>query len=127
MKRLNQELCRKHQENRRSTSKGWAIKPTGGIKSVMMVVVLIVGFFIAGCGEKAPSVDTTPFEDSIATYLSSKSMDMKVSKFKDIKVDGDTATGTCSMIHKTVRSPAVQWGFTFTKSDGKWSVTNCKQ
>ena len=120
MKRLNHE-------NRRSTSKGWAIKSTSGIKSVMMVVVLVVGFFIAGCGEKAPSVDTTPFEESIATYLSNKSMDMKVSKFKDIKVDGDTATGTCSMKHQSGMGPAVQWGFTFTKNDGKWGVTNCKQ
>ena len=94
-----------------------------------MAVIFMAGFVmvVAGCGEKAPTVDTSPFEKSITQYLANKNMDMKVSKFKDIKVTGDQATATCSMKHKTLPTPAVQWGFTFKKEDDVWKVSACKQ
>jgi len=93
----------------------------------MAVMFMAVAVFIAGCGEKAPTIDTAPFEKSITEYLASKSMDMKVSKFKDIKVNGNQANATCSMKHKSLPGPAVQWGFTFTKEDDTWKVSACKQ
>ena len=90
-----------------------------------MAAILMAGVvMISGCGEKGPSVDTTPFEKSISQYLSNKNMDMKVSGFKDVKVDGNQATATCSLKHKSLPGPAVRWDFNFKKEDGTWTVTS---
>ena len=93
----------------------------------MAAIMIAITVLLTACGEKAPSVDTTPFEKSITEYLANKNMDMKVSKFKDIKVNGDQATATCSMKHSAGLGPAVQWGFTFKKEDDAWTVSAHKQ
>ena len=94
-----------------------------------MAAIFMAGFVtvVTGCGEKGPSVDTAPFEQSITQYLADKKMDMKVSSFKNIKVDGNQATATCSLKHKTLPGPAVQWDFTFKKEGDTWSVSSHKQ
>jgi hypothetical protein len=93
----------------------------------MAAMFMAVIVFVAGCGEKAPSVDTSPFQESITEYLANKNMDMKVSKFKNIKVNANQATATCSMKHVSGMGPAVQWDFTFTKAGDTWTVSACKQ
>ncbi len=93
----------------------------------MAAMMLAVTVFLTACGEKTPSVDTTPFEKSITEYLAKKNMEMKVSSFKDIKVNGDQATATCSLKHSAGLGPAVQWGFTFKKEGDTWIVSAHKQ
>lgn len=93
----------------------------------LMVAILLAGLvLVSGCGEKGPSVDTAPFEKTISKYLSDKQMELKVLKFKNIKVEGDTATATCSLKHKTLPTPAVQWDFAFKKEGDSWVVTSHK-
>ena len=90
---------------------------------------LLIGcsiLFSGGCGKKEPAVDTAPLEKGIAQFLENKHMEMKVLNFKDVKVNGDTATATCSLKHKTLPSPAVWWKFSFKKENGKWVVNGCK-
>ncbi len=90
-----------------------------------LMVVGIIG--LSGCGSSEPTVDTIPFEKAVSTFLSAKQMDMKVSKFKEINVEGDKATAKCAM--KAVAGPniTVSWSFTFEKKDGAWIVTDYKQ
>lgn len=93
----------------------------------LMAAVLMAGVVIVtACGQKGPSVDTAPFEKSITQYLSEKHMELKVSSFKDIKVEGDQATATCSLKHKTLPTPAVRWDFNFKKDGDTWIVTSHK-
>ena len=96
-------------------------------KAICLMVLFTVTSFLAGCGNSEPQVDTTPFEKPIATYLSQKSMDMKVSTFKDVKIEGDKATAKCSMKAAAGIGPAVRWEFNFEKKDGVWKVTGHKQ
>lgn len=93
----------------------------------LLMAVMVSGvLLISGCGKKGPSVDTAPFEKSITQYLADKQMDLKVSGFKDIKVDGDQATATCSLKHKSLPTPAVRWDFNFKKEGDTWTVTSHK-
>ena len=81
---------------------------------------------IAGCGDKGTNVDTVPFEQSITHYLANKKMDMKVSGFKNVKVEGDQATATCSLKHISLPGPAVRWDFNFKKDGDTWTVVSHK-
>lgn len=93
----------------------------------ILAAVLMAGvLMVSGCGEKGPSVDTAPFQAAITEYLGNKNMEMKVSSFKDIKVNANQATATCSLKHKSLPGPAVQWDFTFTKSGDTWTVNSHK-
>ena len=80
----------------------------------------------AGCGDAAgkTSVDSAPFDKAIAEYLSERHMDMKVSKFKDVKVDGAAATARCAMKASEVQyGVSVEWTFSLEKlDDGRWKV-----
>ena len=88
---------------------------------------LLIGCCIlfSGCGTKKPAVDTAQLEKGISQFLENKHMEMKVVNFKDVKANGDTATATCSLKHKTLPSPAVWWKFSFKKKNGKWVVNGC--
>jgi hypothetical protein len=98
-----------------------------GSKVLLSAVLIGLVMFISACGEKPLDVDTAPFEKSITTFLAAKQMDMKVNKFKAIKIEGDTANATCSMKSQTGIGPAVVWKFTFKKENNAWSVSNLKQ
>ena len=92
--------------------------------------MLIISVVFIGCGKSGSDIDTAPFEKAVAAYLSNKHMDMKVSKFRKITVDGDSAEAECSMKEASGMSAgiAVQWGFTFSKqADGSWKVSQCRQ
>lgn len=93
----------------------------------LAVLLMAAVVMISGCGEKGPSVNTAPFEEAITEYLSQKNMDMKVSNFKNIKVNANQATATCSLKHKSLPGPAVQWDFNFTKAGDTWTVSSHKQ
>ena len=93
-------------------------------------MILLTMLFYSGCGKpKVPAIDTAPFEQAIKKYLAAKQMDMKVSKFREIKVDGNKASAECSMkaASDIAAGPAVCWSFTFEKKDGTWRVTGLKQ
>ena len=96
-------------------------------KVLLSFALLGVVLFLSSCGEKKLDVDTAPFEKSITTFLAAKQMDMKVNKFKDIKVEGDTATATCSMKSQMGIGPAVVWDFKFSKKNDVWLVSDLKQ
>ena len=95
--------------------------------SIVAVILLAAVVMFSGCGEKGPGVNTAPFEEAITEYLAQKNMDMKVSNFKDIKVNDNQATATCSLKHKSLPGPAVQWSFTFTRAGDTWTVSSHKQ
>ena len=92
----------------------------------LFVVFGLVGFL--GCAKKVPVVDTTPFEKAIHTFLREKSMGLKVSAFKELKVDGNSAEATVLLEHaEGMVGPKVRWQFWFAKDKGVWQVTRYKQ
>ena len=96
----------------------------------MFCGMLIMSVILSGCGKSGSDINTAPFEKAVAAYLSQKHMDMKVSKFRKININGDSAVAECSMKEASGMSAgiAVQWDFTFSKQDdGSWKVSQCKQ
>jgi len=96
-------------------------------KSIILSIAIMGILALSACGKQEPTIDTAPFEASVVKYLNNKHMEMKVSKMKNIKITDNQATATCSMKHKTLPGPAVQWKFTFTKKNKEWEVSNCKR
>jgi hypothetical protein len=91
-----------------------------------IVLVMLLGWSLAGCGGQAESqVDPKPFESAIAKYLEQGNMAMKVKEIKTgPTVDGQTATLTASLTHAELEGPSVTWTFTFEKTpDDTWKVT----
>ena len=88
------------------------------------ILVLTVAL-LAGCGGKVSEVsaDTAPFEQAVAAYCESKSMDMKVVEFKSLDIEGDKATAVCSMTEKSdMYNIKVRWRFEFAKEGDAWRV-----
>ncbi len=79
---------------------------------------------LSSCGKKEISEDITPFEKAITSRLASEQMGMKVNKFRDLKIEGDTANATCSMKSQTGLGPAVTWKFQFKKDGSDWKVSD---
>jgi hypothetical protein len=98
-------------------------KQTTVLASVSAILVCCV---LVGCGEPEVTVDSTPFEEAIATYLDRGNMAMAVKEIKKgPTVEGDTATLTASLTHAELGGPAVTWDFRFEKDpDGSWKVTS---
>ena len=92
--------------------------------------LVLLTFPVGGCGGSAEksSADSAPFEKAIDAYLEKGHMDMKVSRFKNLKVDGDKATAVWSMKDAGgVYAMAVEWTFSFEKKDGGWIVSEVKK
>ena len=96
-------------------------------KTIILSIAIMAILVLNACGKQAPTIDTAPFEASIVKYLDNKHMEMKVSKITNIKITKNQATAKCSMKHKTLPGPSVQWKFSFTKNNDEWKVSNCKQ
>ena len=92
-------------------------------KVITVCMMVLSVFILSSCGKKEITEDITPFEKAITSRLASEHMDMKVSKFRDIKIEGDTAKATCSMKSQTGLGPAVTWQFHFKKDGKDWKVT----
>jgi hypothetical protein len=90
-----------------------------------VIVVAMAALAPWGCGGKAVTQDTTAFETAIANYLRSKHMDMKVTEFRSLDVEGDAATAVCKMELKEdiYGGVGVRWEFTFARQGGAWKVT----
>lgn len=89
-------------------------------------VILSILLVSASCGSKGPAVDTKPFAAAIEDYLKVNSMGMKVHAFKDLQVEGNTATARVSLGHaEEATAIRVQWDFSFAQNNGHWTVTNC--
>ncbi len=80
---------------------------------------------LSGCGESAgPTVDSTPFEEAVATYLDEHNMALAIKDVKDGPiVDGASATMTTSLTHAELGGAAVTWQFEFEKGEnGTWKA-----
>ena len=93
-----------------------------GFKVIMVSVMVFSVLILSSCGKKEITEDITPFEKAIVSRLAREHMDMKVSKFRDLTVEGDTAKATCSMKSQTGLGPAVTWKFQFKKDGKEWKV-----
>jgi len=90
----------------------------------------LLTFSVGGCGGSAEksSADSAPFEKAINAYLEKGHMDMKVSKFKNLKIEGDKASAVCAMKDAGgMYAMAVEWTFAFEKKDGGWIVSEVKK
>lgn len=94
------------------------------LKSILFVGLICSLFLITSCGEKAVEVDSAPFDKAITTLLAGEHMDMKINKFKDLTIDGDTAKATCSMKSTSGIGPAATWKFEFKKTGDTWKVSD---
>ena len=99
------------------------------VAAILSMAFLALGL-LSGCGgsvEKS-AVDSAPFEKSIGAYLTAGHMDMKVSKVKSLKVEGDKAIAVCAMKDASgVYAMAVEWTFKFEKKNGEWAVSEVKK
>jgi hypothetical protein len=93
---------------------------------VRLFTVAISIVILAGCGnEPKITIDTAPFEKSIAAYCRSHHYGMKVKKFLSLKVDGNQAQGAAKMeAAEGTYGLAVKWEFKFKKEDGKWKTVS---
>jgi len=84
--------------------------------------------WLCGCGKSEPPPDTGPFEKAITAYLADKSMEIKVSEFKELKVDGSSAEASASMEHAGgLVGPKVRFKFWFALDEDGWTVTGHQQ
>jgi len=93
--------------------------------------VAIVVIWVCGCGggdKKPTAAEAAPFQSAIATYLDSKSMDLKVFDFRKLDVTDDLAEGEVSLEHAGgMVGPKVRWTFWFEKRNGTWVATRHEQ
>lgn len=92
--------------------------------AVALLAALAAGMPATGCGKAGPPTNTAPFRQAIAEYLKPKSMDMAVSGFESLEVDGETATAVCKMeaADDLYGGVGVRWTFAFRNEGGAWRV-----
>ncbi len=98
--------------------------------TVVLIVVLaaaVAGPLLVGCSEEETvTADTAPFESAIEKYLRDAGMGMKVTEFKSLSIEDDTATAVCKMEEAAdlYGGIGVRWRFTFRRTaGGGWEVT----
>ena len=95
-------------------------------KLIRLFLVVFSIVILTGCGKEPQiSVDTAPFEKSIAAYCRSHHYGMKVKKFLSLKVEGAEAQGAAKMeAAEDTYGLAVKWEFKFKKENGKWKTVS---
>ena len=95
---------------------------------VLFCSMVLFCLVLTSCGKKEIDVDTSPFKQSITSFLKKSHMDLKVTSFRDIKINDDKAEATCGLKYISGTGPAVRWKFIFEKNDDdNWTVTKYEQ
>lgn len=92
----------------------------------VIVAALVAAVLAAcGCGGKAVTADTAPFDKAVAEYLAGRNMDIKVTEFLSLDVEDDTAVAVCKLEPKEdlYGGLGVRWEFTFAREGDAWEVT----
>ncbi len=94
----------------------------------LVLVAVVLGTALGGCGGKQSMADPEPFKKAIAEYLERNNMAMALKEIKQgPQVDGNTATLTASLTHAALGGPAVTWQIRFEKDrDGAWKAVGHK-
>ncbi len=95
------------------------------LAKVSLVGVLLL--CAAGCGKEEVTADTAPFQAAVTSYLAQKNMGMKVTEFKSLEIEGETATAVCRLEEASgLYNIGVRWRFTFQQGPQGWKVTEHK-
>ncbi|MHB9138227.1 MAG: hypothetical protein ACYC4Q_02365 [Victivallaceae bacterium] len=99
---------------------------TGNIKLASMVLAAAMCILFSGCGKKAqtevaPAVNNSVvFQQTVDTYLATKSYGLKVTKIDVLKGENNQALVSCNVLNSSSK-----WEFTLKKdSTGAWTVTS---
>ena len=95
-----------------------------GHKIVTAVVLVGVCAALAGCGGKeTTTVDPAPFKAALDAHCAANHMDMMVAEFKELEVEGDTATGKAAMRDKSeLYGLTIVWDVKFEREGERWKV-----
>lgn len=95
------------------------------IKNAPFIALAVACLVLSGCGkEEIVGPDPAPFEAAINAYCVEHHMDMVVSKFKSIEIEGDKAIARPAMQDKAeLYSLTVVWEVYFERAGEGWKVT----
>ncbi len=78
---------------------------------------------LSGCRRPPSPAETRPFRRAIDQYLRRHSMGMKIARFRDLEVHGNTARAVVSMAEaQGIVGVRVEWTFDFKRQNGRWQV-----
>jgi len=83
----------------------------------------ILPFALWGCRGAPTPEQTKPFREAIENYLRAHDMGMKVDRFRDLRVQGNSARAVVSMAEaEGMVGVRVEWTFDFARRNGRWVV-----
>ena len=100
------------------------------LTKTVSLLAMVGLLFLSACSSPDPiMVDSKEFKTAVTEYLAAKSMGMKVNKFKELSVDGDTASAVVSLelAEDMGANIRVSWRFNFERTDDTWAVTTHKE